>query len=259
MENPEDIFFKTTSNVDPASLNVGGRQLNTWEMFFKLAEHKNFDAARVEFNKWDDEFIMRSDRHLNAVFVHSEWAKEARQTYIAHCFLMRLIREKNVRHPWALELDEGDDILTMRRILGILPRIDINGVDFTVDWRLRELRETDNPTNRLDIKQMELSQFGDNYVSYYQTEKKALYAIFEDITELPENVMLMYIPNELGLDPVAVARESGLDELALLNPHPIKKSLKAHLYPLTETALTETIKDNLAKKEGRNGNYKIGR
>lgn len=33
--------------------------------------------------------------------------------------------------------------------------------------------------------------------------------------QLPENVMLMYKPNEMELDPVAVARDSGLDDLAL--------------------------------------------
>jgi hypothetical protein len=259
MENPEDVFFKTTNSTDASYLKGRYGITNPWELFFKLAEYKNFDGAREIFNRWDDDFVKKSDRHLNAVFVHSEWAKEARPTYIAHCFLMRLIREKNVRDPWAEELDEGDDIRTMRRILGILPRIDIRGIDFTVDWSLRELRETENPANWLNIKEMELDRVGGDYVSYYNVEKKQLQVIAGDIVELPENVMLMYIPNERELDPVVVARESGLDDLALLNPHPIKKSLKAYLYPLEETELAKLVRDNIARKERSDGNHKIGR
>jgi hypothetical protein len=219
---------------------------------------KNFAAAKDVFDRWDDQLVRKADAHLVTRFVHSEWAKEARETYIAHCFLMKLIRERNVRDPFALEIDDREDVLTLRRLAGILPEIDIGGAKFTVHWHSRELQEVESPSNKIDIKAMELNSYKDGYEAFYHSGKRRLYVVPADITELPENVSLLHIPYEMELDPVAVAREKGLDELAYANGHPVKAGLKGYLWSLEKTTLPEIIAKNLQARPGA-GQNRIGR
>lgn len=245
MEKPEDAFFKSESRISPVDIVLRYGKINPWELYFKLAEHKNFEAAKAVFDRWDDDFVKESDRYLITRFVHSEWAKEERPLYIAHCYLMKLIRDRNVRDEWAVEEDDEEDVKTLRRLSGILPRIDIDGHDFIVDWKLREMREAANPSNRIDIRKMESTLFNDGYSGFYHLGRKELVSIPDDITELPEQVMLLIIPHELKLDPLAVASERGLDELALLNGNPVRESHKAYMWELQHTDLPKIIERNL--------------
>lgn len=223
-------------------------EINPWELYFKLAEHKNFEAAKAVFDRWDDDFVKESDRYLITRFVHSEWAKEERPLYIAHCYLMKLIRDRNVRDEWAVEEDDEEDVRTLGRLSGVFPHIDIDGHDFIVDWKLREMREAANPSNRIDIRQMESTRFNDGYMGFYHLGRKELVTIPDDITELPEQVMLLIIPDELKLDPLAAAIDRGLDELALLNGNPVRKSHKAYFWDLESTELPQIIEQNLKHK-----------
>src|ERR1700744_2037845 len=130
------------------------------------------------------------------------------------------------------------------RLKGVLPHIDIAGTDFTIDWRLKELRETAQPWNRISVKAMELTPDLEHYCCYYDLESHRQYFPDPDLTELPENVGMLVIPNELKLDSVGVAREYGLKDKELLNRCPIQETLTAELRPLSETALPQLIEEN---------------
>jgi hypothetical protein len=67
----------------------------------------------------------------------------------------------------------------------------------------------------------------------------------EDLIELPEHVVVLEIPNELDLDPVAVSREYGSDLSELLREHPITENLAAKVIPLMETGLPAMIENNI--------------
>lgn len=139
--------------------------------------------------------------------------------------------------------------LLQRRLAGELPRIDIAGSNFIIDWRLKELRENDVPNNRLTFEDMQLSPSGELYVCYYDTQKHKLYEPPADIKKLPNNVVLLEIPHELKLDPVAVARERGVDPALLLKENPIQKDLRATVRPLSESWLPNLVADNLKKEQ----------
>ncbi|SEO10566.1 hypothetical protein SAMN05192574_105322 [Mucilaginibacter gossypiicola] len=239
MKNPEDVFFKSESQISPLEIVLKYGKINPWEFYFRLAEHKNFEAAKAVFERWDDDLVRRSDAFLVTRFVHSEWAKEERKVYLAHCYLMRLIRERNVRDPFALENDDQEDIATLRRLAGILPQIDIGGTAYHVDWEARELREIANPAGKIDINAMELNYFKDGYEALYNSADRQLYAVQAGSTELPPDVFLLHIPYEMELDPVAVARERGLDDLAFTNGHPVRSNLKGYLWFVDQATLSQ--------------------
>ena len=144
----------------------------------------------------------------------------------------------------------GDDNLAMR-LSGKLPHIDLAGTDFTIDWRLKELRETELPWNQLQLETMEISDSGLEYLCFYHTETHELFEPDETLMELPEKVVVLEIPYELILDPVAAAVSCGLNATDLLNEHPFKPHLTAKVTPLAETGLPEFITKNLNRQDTR--------
>ena len=130
------------------------------------------------------------------------------------------------------------------RLMGKLPVIDIGGSDFFVDWRLKELRATDNPFVRIDLNKMEMDASGENYGCLYDWKAKQVYAFNPQITSLPENVTGLEIPYELRLDPVGVARQYGMSDVAMLSQYPIQEKLCAKVIPLSKTILPELIREN---------------
>ncbi|MBT2560115.1 hypothetical protein J7E50_02620 [Pedobacter sp. ISL-68] len=157
------------------------------------------------------------------------------------------------------------------RSAGTLPHIDINGTDFTIDWRLKELRETASPWNNINLKNMEMSRSGEQYLCFYDTVNHREWDFDPDITAPPENVVLLEIPYEVKLDPYAVAREYGIDPAEFISDYPIEKNLVGILKPLTESGLPQVIAENLQKlgqglsagqqsdDQDYTGNRKIGR
>jgi hypothetical protein len=259
MENPEDKFFETTSNVSLIDLKKEYNEMLRADAVLLLAEHKNFKAAKMLFETWDDALVSNIRFHLSKVFVHSEWAKESRDLYIAYCYLMKLIRNKDQGIDKYTEDEYQESKATLRRLAGVLPKIDISGTVFTIDWKRRELRETDNPANKLDIRSMVLNGFKDGYESFYNTTTRQSYVVPDDIMELPQHVMLLEIPIETKLDPVAVAVELGLDELGLANGNPVRTNLKGYLYPLEQTLLPQVIAENLRLNQNNGRQNRLGR
>jgi hypothetical protein len=251
MDYKEDILFRTSSKISIPELEEKYGKLLPGDIFFKMAEHKNFEAAKAEFDTWDDGDVFDMQYFLYVAYPFEEWLDDPIDTFIARAFAMKLVSEYNNWPSPDPEMPPSQDDLTLTRLAGILPRIDIAGTAFTIDWKNRELRETANPENKLDVRAMDLSASEDSYLSYYHLRDHKSYLPDEGLTELPQNVMLLEIPNELILDPVAVIQEQPLDTLALLKSYPVREVLKAKLIPLEETLLPQVISENLLKKEGQ--------
>jgi predicted ABC-type ATPase len=145
--------------------------------------------------------------------------------------------------------------LLQRRLAGRLPTINLAGTVFTVDWRLRELRENAAPWNKISFADPAMSESETRYVCLYNTQKHTLYQVSNNIKSLPKNVVMLEIPYELKLDPVAVARERNIDIAEFVKNHPIQTELAAVVKPLSETWVAELIQENLkndqATKKGR--------
>lgn len=145
------------------------------------------------------------------------------------------------------KLKHNDEALVAARLNGILPRIDIAGYPFIVDWRLKELRPVDDFSTRLDLRHMPMSDDGEKYLCFYHVPTRCEWKANDSITAVPKDVVLLEIPYELKLDPVSVARQYGLKDTELLENHPIQKELKAKVIPLEETGLPDLIKQNREK------------
>ena len=159
--------------------------------------------------------------------------------------------------------EPGQAELLKTRLSGKLPHIDLAGTDFTIDWRLRQLRETEEPWKHISFDNDLWESESGEYLCFYNLVTHTTYIPSEDLVEMPENIVVLEIPNELDLDPVAVARGYGLGETALLEDHPIRASLAGKVKPLSGSGLPEFIENNI-KRLGQSQNteersHKLGR
>jgi hypothetical protein len=152
---------------------------------------------------------------------------------------------------WGFYLSGRDTAL---RLSGMLPHIDLAGTDFTIDWRLKELRETELPWKNINLRNMEMSDSGEEYLCFFNTETHELFVPDENLFELPDHVVVLEIPYEIKLDPVAVAREYGIGETDLLTDHPFQMHLAARVTPLSETGLSKFIEENIKKRTDQQDN-----
>lgn len=180
--------------------------------------------------------------------------KSSRKAPVAEIITFK--REMAFTYPTQLELQkefkqqihiQEQAALRDARLTGKLPHIDIAGTDFTVDWRLRELRETKNPLNSIRFNDMDLAEDGNAYVCFYDTKKHTIEYPPANITELPKNLKVLEIPSGLKLDPVAIAREVGKNINDFIADNPIEKNLSARLHPLSYSNLPELVKENRAE------------
>ncbi|MDB4921841.1 hypothetical protein [Mucilaginibacter sp.] len=130
------------------------------------------------------------------------------------------------------------------RLKGALPRIDIAGEGFIIDLRLQELRHAKNFHPVISLKSFGLSGDGSKYEAFYHPLLKQVVKIDPKLTEFPGSVVRIQIPNGTGLDPVAAARQYGMEERELLRRYPIQKELKAAVIPLSETHIPALIRRN---------------
>ncbi|MGF7079723.1 hypothetical protein [Mucilaginibacter sp. UYCu711] len=149
-------------------------------------------------------------------------------------------------------LDEGGALFE-KRAHGHLPHIDIAGTDFTIDWRLKELLETAAPWNAINLRDIETSEL-DQYLFFYDTVCHNVHEVDYKLTKLPENVVVAELPDEIKLDPFAVAREQGVDPVIFVQDFPIQKDLKAIIKPLTESGLPVFVSANLLFIASQNKN-----
>jgi hypothetical protein len=154
--------------------------------------------------------------------------------------------------------DQKATELLNKRLVGELPHINIAGTDFTIDLRLKELRETAAPWNKIDISAMEVSPLGEKYLMFFHTKTHKLYEPKADIKSLPKNVVVVEIPNEIGLDPVEVAQSNDLDVSSFVKDHPIEQNLSAIVKPLSDSGLPELIQENIRKEQSERKSQDTG-
>lgn len=268
METSRNPLFNSTGTITEKELIALYGPLLRGELVLKLAEHENFDAAREEFQTWNEHDINQMDNLLIQNYRLSPQSYRSGKEYIAHSFLKALINDYEhnrlekirIRMEDPVQQQKAAELLQIRQS-GKLPHIDLAGTDFTVDWRLRQMRETEQPWKNISFNDFEMDDYGDNYLCFFNTETHDLYIPPEDLKELPQNVVVLEIPNELVLDPVAVAREYGSDLSELLREHPITEILAAKVIQLTETGLPAIIENNIRLQQPPNDDvrHKRGR
>ncbi|MEB2782183.1 hypothetical protein U3A58_17455 [Algoriphagus sp. C2-6-M1] len=146
------------------------------------------------------------------------------------------------------------DLLKQRKI-GILPEIDIAGHSYTVDLRLNELRNVEFPTKKLSLDEMVTATDGQHYLFFYDRESRSILHASSEMVNLPKNAVLVEIPDEMGLDPVGMARKYGLGDEYFLKMHPYGKGLKSKVTPMDKSGLPEFVVNNL--KQHRQDPQKI--
>jgi hypothetical protein len=252
METTQNPLFRSTGTITRKELQNLYGPLLLGEVVIKFAEHKNFAAAREEFNTWNQHDIIQTDNLIKQNNRLSPQSHNSWEEYIAYTFLIGLIREYEearvekirTRMEDPIEQHKAAELLKIRQS-GKLPHIDLAGTDFTVDWRLRQMRDTEQPWNNIGFDDFEMDDYGDKYLCFFNTKTHELYMPPEDLIELPEHVVVLEIPNELDLDPVAVAREYGSDLSELLREYPITEKLAAKVSPLSDTGLPAVIENNI--------------
>lgn len=149
------------------------------------------------------------------------------------------------------------DLLELRK-KGVLPSIDIAGQDFTVDIRLNELRNREEPWRKLRLDEMVTSPDGRHYIFFYDPGEKAILHVDQELQQVPERAVLVEIPDEMGLDPVGVARKYGLSDGYFLKMHPLEKSMVARITALEKSGLHEYLdNDRIEGREVKRGLGKI--
>lgn len=120
-----------------------------------------------------------------------------------------------------------------RRIQGELPLIDLGGTNFIIDWPHKELRQADDERNCIPVNSLMLNNEGDGYICLFDRKTRKVVEP-RDFSTLPPEVCLLDLPNEFVLDPVALARENGLEDTDLLLAYPYKDHRTAAVNELSE-------------------------
>ena len=144
-----------------------------------------------------------------------------------------------------------DPGLLERREAGLLPKIDIAGEDFIIDIRLNELRLATDSHTSINLKDMYLSDDGKMLEAYYDQKNHRLIELDTGLTEYPEGVVGIMLPNIIQLDPVGVCKLYGIEEREFLRRFPPQKSLSARLIPLQETGIASRIQINRALQQDK--------
>ncbi len=148
-----------------------------------------------------------------------------------------------------MRMKYSDSELLDRRLSGILPRIDIAGQQFIVDWKQRELRMESDPGKCIGLNGMPMSEDGERYLCLYDFKANTVLHFTDRTIEMPQNMVALEIPSELKLDPVGVARECGLADTFMLDRYPILRDLKARVILPEDTALPDMIRQNITRLE----------
>jgi hypothetical protein len=238
-------IYGRTLQKDPQSFIEGVSLLSTnpknaLQVFQQEVDGKWSADLRLYFLQNLDKVIaMKQARNVPAHEI-SEFKREMAAEYPSQ-MQMQELTSGIVHQQQQAELLEN-------RMSGRLPVIDIAGTSFTIDLGRNELRESNHPGNRINFKELELSENGDQYYGYYHMVKHNIFKYNDDITVLPKNVKLLEIPAKHLLDPYAVAIIKNVDVKEFLGQHAMQETLKANLYSLSESYLPDLVKDNLAKQ-----------
>ena len=134
------------------------------------------------------------------------------------------------------------------RLNGKMPKVMIAGEPFIYDVNNHHLRLEANQKVRLNLNDWNSSKDGREYIGYYHLPSRKKYHIKSDIVELPKDVVMLKVPNEIKMDPVGVAMKSGLDLGKWLMGVGFPENVEAKIIPLNETGLPTMIEKNLAHR-----------
>ncbi|MET3981710.1 hypothetical protein ABIB62_004273 [Mucilaginibacter sp. UYP25] len=93
MDISKEILFNSTGNIIKENLIALYGSLLSGEVIIRLAEHKNFDAARVEFQTWDERSVVEMGNLLGQDYRTQTMIYKIKDEYIAALFLKTLINE----------------------------------------------------------------------------------------------------------------------------------------------------------------------
>ena len=143
---------------------------------------------------------------------------------------------------------------------GMLPTIDIERHTFYVDIRMDKLRPKDDfLSNGIAFSHIE-DYFNDSSGTYlipYNPKTREMGEIdYENITEIPKNLVVIEFPNELKLDPIGWNRQHGFDLKDGLMEVGLQMSFTAKKGKWEDIYVPQKIKENLdkIKKENKNSN-----
>lgn len=158
------------------------------------------------------------------------------------------IEDLKFKHDFDLFVDPA---LIAQRQQGALQILWIDGYDFIVDIKRNELRPSDGLSVPIPMRPFNFADDGHRYQAYYHTTERRLVEIDYKMTELPENVVQIRIPNIVFLDPIGVAERFGIDERFLLRRYPLQKEMKAELIALERTHLKCLVQYNWHAQDAR--------
>jgi hypothetical protein len=137
------------------------------------------------------------------------------------------------------------------RLNGRLPIIDIAGHPFFVDVRIGRLRPKDNfMTLGLDLENG--GYYDDNknrYCFLYHIPSMEEAKVSRDIIALPKDVVEIQFPHKYALDPIAMARENGVDPTFYLKRYPLVMYRVAKVIPANKTYMATVVHYNLKQLE----------
>lgn len=146
-----------------------------------------------------------------------------------------------------------------QRLKSVMPRISIHKHNYEVEWAKRRLRCIDDDLRSINLSRADMSPHGRKYVCFYNLVRGVPVHIEETITQIPKDVVMVLIPNELYLDSVAVARQYSEDDRFLIDKYPIQPKMEARLISLDLTRIPKQILENRERKSTAKRLMKRGR
>lgn len=152
-----------------------------------------------------------------------------------------------------MENNEQQNLLN-KRLVGLLPTIDIMGHTFYVDLRMGSLRPKDDfSTEGIKFKDIEnyAQEERDTYHIPYNPKTHSFQEIdWLNLTAIPNDIVVIEVPFPEKLDPVSYARLHGYDINSFIKDYPIEENMKAGIIPWKDTQIEKFIAEN--KKKGLN-------
>jgi hypothetical protein len=149
------------------------------------------------------------------------------------------------------------DLMTDQKLLalreqGQLPVIEIDGYPFYVDLAMDALRPKDDFTTG-GIRFRDIDDYFIENVYQYRIPYNPATHSFEDldydnIKAIPKGIIVVEIPWQQRLDPIAYARIHGFEKEQMLRENPLQLQMKANTVSWDDTPIKQIIARNLKRE-----------
>jgi hypothetical protein len=136
------------------------------------------------------------------------------------------------------------------RFNGKLPEIRLDGLEYIIDSLNLEIRQKDNPCVKFKFSKEDTRWPSE---ALYDQKKKTPIVLSPHCAELPKNIIVLYFPPLIELDPVGCCLLGGTPQTWLVSYYrwnPIDE--KIHFTPLSKTGIPELIRNNQLELKLRN-------